>query len=102
MGSDGCGFRCEGDLSYVSRVPRLPKSQKAGHKPGCEARPGSLADISTMPPVKQNLFHVCKETERAYDESWRGVEGRGSQGRSPMGGVTWDAKGVPGGSLWVQ
>ena len=41
--------------------PRLPKVHSAGqYPPPC----GSFARNSTMPPVKQNLFHDCSIAER--------------------------------------
>jgi hypothetical protein len=32
---------------------------RAGHKPPILGLPGNLAENSTIPPVKQNLFHPC-------------------------------------------
>lgn len=44
------------DAVYVA-LARFPISHIAGHKPPMSGRPGKMALISTIPPVKQNLSH---------------------------------------------
>jgi hypothetical protein len=44
--------------SFLTYLPIFPNSHSAGHSPGILGAPGSCAENSMMPPVKQNLFHV--------------------------------------------
>ena len=39
--------------------PRLPIIQMPGHTPGTPGRPGSVYEMSMMPPCMQNLFQPC-------------------------------------------
>ena len=42
-----------------NKIKMLFQISHAGQSPPVLGFPGSLADISTIPPVMQNLFHPC-------------------------------------------